>query len=88
MTDSSKEVNKMPYIYYLVWFGSQESVKDLFNSSSEFNAMSLGYAQKLGFRIRNTNVGAQKIDNSVLETFGMVIAETQVENKTNRPRFF
>ena len=37
---------------------------------------------------RKTNVGAQKIDGSVLETFGMVIADFQVEDKGGKPRFF
>ena len=45
-------------------------------------------AQKLGFKVQKTNVRAQKIDGSVLETFEMVIADFQVENKVGRPRFF
>ena len=36
--------------------------------------MSLIYVKKLGFHIRNTNVGVQKIDGSALKTFKMVIA--------------
>ena len=35
-------------------------------------------AQKLGLRIRKTDVNAQKIDGSSLNTFGMVIASFQV----------
>ena len=50
--------------------------------------MNPDYAWKLGFKIRRTNIGAQKIDGSALETFGMVIADFQVEDKTSRPRFF
>ena len=50
--------------------------------------MSLAYAKKLGLNTRKTNVGAQKIDGSTLETFGMVIADFQVEDKGGRPRFF
>ena len=37
---------------------------------------------------RKTNVRAQKIDGSALETFGMVIADFQVEDKGGRLRFF
>ena len=44
--------------------------------------------QKLGLHIQKTNIGAQKIDGSILETFGMVIADFQVEDKVGRPRFF
>ena len=50
--------------------------------------MNPDYARKLGLKIRRTNIGAQKIDGSALETFGMVIADFQVEDKASRPRFF
>ena len=36
--------------------------------------MTLGYALKLGLKVRPTNVGAQKIDNSIFETFEIVLA--------------
>ena len=50
--------------------------------------MSPGYAKRLDLKIWKTNVRAQKIDGSALETFGMVIADFQVEDKSGRPRFF
>ena len=50
--------------------------------------MSPAYAEKLGFKTWKTNVRAQKIDGSTLETFGMVIADFQVEDKGGRFRFF
>ena len=50
--------------------------------------MSPAYAKKLGLKTRKTNVRAQKIDGSAFETFGMVIADFQVEDKGSRPRFF
>ena len=60
----------------------------MLDSGSKVNAMSSAYAKRLGLKTRKTNVGAQKIDGSILETFGMVIADFQVENKGGRPRFF
>ena len=42
----------------------------------------------LGLKARKTNVGAQKIDGSALETFEIVIADFQVEDKVGRPKFF
>lgn len=45
-------------------------------------------AWKLGFKIRRTNIGAQKINGFALEIFGIVIADFQVENKVSRPKFF
>lgn len=41
---------------------------------SEINTMTPAYALKLGFQIRKIKVGAQKIDKSFLEMFGIVIA--------------
>ena len=60
----------------------------MLDSGNEMNAMSSAYAKRLGLKTRKTNVGAQKIDGSTLETFEMVIADFQVENKGGRPRFF
>ena len=50
--------------------------------------MNPNYIQKLGFKIRKTNVKASKIDGSILETLGMVIANFQIKNKVGRPIFF
>ena len=50
--------------------------------------MNPDYAQNLGFYIRKTNVRAHKIDDFTLETFGMVIADFQIEDKFGKPRFF
>ena len=50
--------------------------------------MNSNYIKKLGFTIWKTNIEAQKIDSSILETFEMVIIDFQVEDKINRPRFF
>ena len=60
----------------------------MFDSGSKVNAMSPAYAKRLGLKTWKTNIGAQKIDSSTLETFGMVITDLQVENKIGRPRFF
>ena len=60
----------------------------MLDSGSEVNAMSLAYTKRLGLKTRKTNVGAQKINGSALKTFGMVIANFQVEDKSGRPRFF
>ena len=60
----------------------------MFNSGSKINAISPVYAKKLGLKTRKINIGAQKIDSSALETFGMVIADFQVEDKGKKSRFF
>ena len=50
--------------------------------------MNPDFARKLGLKVWKTNIGAQKIDGFVLETFGMVIADFQLGDKANKPRFF
>ena len=60
----------------------------MLNNGNKVNAMSPAYAKRLGLKTWKTNVGAQKIDRTALETFGMVIANFQVKNKGSRPRFF
>ena len=60
----------------------------MLNSNSKVNTINLIFAQKLGLYIWKTNIRAQKIDSSTLETFKIVIADFQVEDKVGRPRFF
>ena len=91
MTETSKEddvlLQRVPCVHYPIQFKKKE-VQALIDSGSEVNAMSPAYASKLGLRVRHTDVGAQKIDGSTLQTFGMVLANFQVEDKLGRTRFF
>ena len=50
--------------------------------------MTPAYTAKLGLQVQKANIGAQKIDGSTLETFGMVLADFQVEDKLGKVRFF
>lgn len=59
----------------------------MLNFGSEVNAMTSAYIAKLGFTPRITNIGTQKIDGSVLETYGMVPAEFSIYNKLNKAWF-
>ena len=93
MTETSKEddvtLERVPCVHYPIHFRKDTAdVKALIDSGSEVNAMTPAYASKLGLQVRHTDVGAQKIDGSTLETFGMVLASFQVEDKLGRIRFF
>ena len=74
-------------IRYPINFGKQ-SVLALFDSSSEVNAAHPAFAKELGLPVRPTDVGAQKIDSTTLDTYGMVVAAFSVKYKINRVRFF
>lgn len=72
----------------MIWFKkNQLKVYALFNSSSKVNGMTPVYAEKLGFIVRLTNIRAQKIDDSILKIFGIVLASVFYENKLGLSRF-
>ena len=73
---------QVPCIRYPINFG-KKSMLALLNSGSEVNAVYPAFAKELGLSIRLTNVGAQKIDGTTLETYGMVVAVFLVKDKAN-----
>ena len=91
MTETSKEddvaLQRVPYVHYPIWFKKKE-VQVLINSGSEINTMTPTYASRLGLRVYCTDVGVQKIDGSTFQTFGMILANFQVEDKLRRAWFF
>ena len=50
--------------------------------------MILGYALKLGLKICTINVRIQKINGSIFKIFKTVLANFEIENKFEKPRFF
>ena len=50
-----------------------EKIRALIDFDSKANSMIPTYASKLGFWVHPTDVGAQKIDGSILERFGIVL---------------
>ncbi len=50
--------------------------------------MTPAYVAELGLITRKTSVGAQKIDSSPLETYGMVSASFSLQDSLERARFF
>lgn len=56
-------------------------VQALINSDSEVNIMTSAYVAILGLRVCSIDIGAQKIDRFILLTYGMVLANFQLEDK-------
>ena len=50
--------------------------------------MHLAFVEKLGLVVQTTNVGAQKIDGTTLETYRMVVLVFSVTDEANRIWFF
>ena len=96
VTGASKEapevvLDRVPCIHYPVQFRKDKegaTIRALIDSGSEVNAMTPAYAKQLGLQTRRTDIRAQKIDGSLLATYGMVIAAFQVKDKFGRAQFF
>ncbi len=86
MTEKTEELERVPCIWYPITLKDQTEA--LLDSRSKVNAMSQAFAQQLGLKIRKTNVGAQKINGTTLETYGMVISTFFMLDKDSRERFF
>ena len=93
---NAKELEQVTCIQYLIAFpggvtqdgSALGPVSALLDSGSEVNTMHPAFAKKLGLVVRTTNVGAQKIDGTTLETYGMVVAAFSVIDQADRVRFF
>ena len=59
----------------------------LLDSGSKINTIHPTFARELGVPIRTTDVGAQKIDGTMLDTFRMVVVAFSVTDKANQVRF-
>ena len=82
-------LERVPCIRYPVQFKKDKTlVQALIDLGSEINAMHASFVKQLGLSIRSTDVGAQKIDGTTLNTHGMVVAAFSMVDKANRVRFF
>lgn len=55
------------YIHYPMCFKKdQTKIQVMIDSRSKVNSMTPAYVAKLGFKVRLTNIGAQKIDGSTI----------------------
>ena len=79
-------LDRVSCICYPVQFRKDKgkNVLALLDSGSKVNAMTTAHAAHLGLKVRVTDVGTQKIDGSLLATYGMVIAAFQIVNKLGR----
>ena len=80
----------VPCIHYPNQFNNTNRalVQALIDSGSEVNIVYLSFVKQLGLSIKPTDVRAQKIDGTILDTHEMVVAAFSVVDKANRVRFF
>ena len=70
------------------WKDKNKDVLALLNSESKINEMTLAYTAQLGLKVQKIDINAQKIDGSLLETFGIIITTFQVLDKLGHFWFF
>ncbi len=83
-----KALQRVLYIWYPVQFQEGQLIKALINSDSKVNTMTPAYVAELSLTTWKTSVGVQKIDGSLLETYGMVSASFSLQDSLERVRFF
>ncbi len=84
-------LKRVPCIWYPVQFQKEsqlEEVRALIDSGSKVNAMTPAFAARLGFITWATNIGAQKINGSPLETYGIVSARFLLQDSLEEVWFF
>ena len=81
-----KELEQVLSIWYPIIFKDQTEA--LLDSRSKINIISQVFAFELGLKIWKTNVEAQKIDGTILETYKMIVSTISVLDKDNKKRFF
>ena len=85
MTEKKEELEQGPCIWYPVTFKDQ--TKALLDPKSKVNVMSQAFAHQVDFTIWKTNVGVQKINNTTLETYAIVVSTFFVLDKNGKERF-
>lgn len=66
----------------------KDQTKALMDLGSKVNAMSQTFTQQLDFKIWKTNVKIQKIDDTILEAYEMIVSTFSILDKDSRARFF
>ena len=74
--------------YSITFWKKSVSISALLDSGSKVNAIHPSLARKPELPVRLMDVGAQKIDGTMLDTFGMVVTAFSVTDKANRVKFF
>lgn len=79
----------MPCIYNPMHFKKdQANIQALLDSVSKINVIILVYAANLDLKIWPTNIGAQKIYNSIFEIFKMIQTSFQIHDNLKISRFY
>lgn len=81
---------QIPFINYIIsfWTDLKGPMSDLIDFGSKINVIHPVYAKKLGLTIQKTNIDTQKIDNTALKAFRMIIAVFSMNDKAKKIGLF
>ncbi len=89
MTEKMERTKKLEWVSYIQYFVNfKDQTEALLDSGSKVNATSQAFTHQVGLKIWKTNVGAQKIDDTTLKTYEMVVFTFSVLDIDGRERFF
>lgn len=86
---TNKKIEKLEYelyIQYSIIF--KDMTKALLDLRSKNNVINQAFAHQLGLKTQTTNIGAQKINNTTLKTYKIIILTFFISNKDSRKKFF
>ena len=94
MIDAKEEALVLEHVFcihYPIQFKkdtNKTQIRALIDSGIEVNDIYPTLVKELGFFIRSTNIGVQKIDGTMLDTYGIVVTAFLVVDKANWVRLF
>lgn len=81
-----EKLEQVTCIWYFIIFKDQ--IETLLNLQDKVNTMSQVFAYQLSFKTWKTSVWTQKIDNTTLKTYRIVIYIFSIWNRDGKERFF
>ena len=93
---SVKELERVTCIQYPIAFPggitkdglALDPLSTLFNLGNEVIVIHPAFVERLGLVVQATNISAQKIDGTIFEIYGMVVAAFWMIDQADRVRFF
>lgn len=67
---------------------NKTQVLTLIDSKIEVNTIHLSFVKELGFPIKSTEVGGQKINGTILDIYEIIVTVFSVIYKANQVRYF
>ena len=85
ITEKKEKLEWIPCIWYSIT--SKDQTEVVLNSRNKINIINQTFDSQLGFKIWKTSIRAQKIDDTTLEIYKIVVFTFFMLDKDNKERF-